>query len=170
MSKPVVVDVEASGLGRGSYPIEVGFALQDESTHCKLIRPSRDWKHWDDSAEALHGISRTLLKQRGEDARKVVQFLNHYLAGQTVYSDAWGNDSSWLHRLADSAQLSLHFRLESIRSIIDEQQLQYWLPARRKVLERLALKRHRASTDALVIQQTYLLSRKMANARQTSGS
>jgi hypothetical protein len=34
-----VIDVEASGFGRGSYPIEVGFVLPDGEAVCTLVRP-----------------------------------------------------------------------------------------------------------------------------------
>jgi hypothetical protein len=44
--QPIIIDVEASGLGHGSYPIEVGFALADGETHCRLIKPEEDWQHW----------------------------------------------------------------------------------------------------------------------------
>ena len=30
---PIVIDVEASGFGKGSYPIEVGVVLPDGSRH-----------------------------------------------------------------------------------------------------------------------------------------
>ena len=55
---PCIIDLEASGFGRGSYPIEVGLCLGDSSSHCFLVRPEEDWQHWDPEAEKVHGISR----------------------------------------------------------------------------------------------------------------
>jgi hypothetical protein len=93
---PTVLDVEASGFGRNSYPIEVGFVLPDGHTFCTLIRPLEHWTHWDAQAAQTHHIPRTLLQQRGQDVREVAQKLNADLRGQTVYSDGWANDYSWL--------------------------------------------------------------------------
>ena len=55
---PPIIDVEASGFGRGSYPIEVGFALEDREVQSYLIKPALGWDHWDPKAELIHGISR----------------------------------------------------------------------------------------------------------------
>lgn len=38
---PIIIDAEASGFGRDSYPIEVGVALGDASRHCYLVSPAR---------------------------------------------------------------------------------------------------------------------------------
>ena len=42
----ITIDVEASGFGVGSYPIEVGVAFPDGGTQCYLIKPEHDWIHW----------------------------------------------------------------------------------------------------------------------------
>ncbi len=46
MSLPTIIDIEASGFGRGSYPIEVGFITADGKTGCSLIKPEAQWKSW----------------------------------------------------------------------------------------------------------------------------
>ena len=55
---PPILDIEASGFGPGSYPIEVGFVTSDGKAWCSLIRPESDWRHWDEKAAAMHGITR----------------------------------------------------------------------------------------------------------------
>ena len=47
---PTVLDVEASGFGRNSYPIEIGFVLPDARTFCALIRPLAHWTQYPPSA------------------------------------------------------------------------------------------------------------------------
>ncbi len=79
-----VLDIEASGFGRGSYPIEVGFVDAQGGAFCSLIRPEPDWLHWDASAEALHGISREALQRHGRPPAWVADQLNQRLAGQVV--------------------------------------------------------------------------------------
>lgn len=152
---PAIVDVEASGFGAGSYPIEVGVVLSNKSIHCFLIKPEDSWVHWDKSAEALHGISREMLIKNGRPIREVADALNRLLVGQTVYSDAWGYDSSWLGKLYDAADMLQGFRLETLRAILSEQQMVVWERVRLEVLDELNLKRHRASADARIIQVTY---------------
>jgi hypothetical protein len=44
---PAVLDVEASGFGAGSYPIEIGYIASDGTSYCTLIRPAPSWTHWD---------------------------------------------------------------------------------------------------------------------------
>ena len=63
---PTVLDIEASGFGRGSYPIEVGIARADGSCCAFLIQPLDEWVHWDPKAELLHGISRERLMKEGQ--------------------------------------------------------------------------------------------------------
>lgn len=155
MDLPIVIDVEASGLGRGSYPIEVGVALADARSECLLVRPEPGWRHWDRCAERLHGICRETLFQHGRPAAEVARTLNRMLAGAVVYSDAWGNDHSWLSLLFDVAELVPTFRLESLRSLLDESQLPLWHATRQQAERDLALRRHRASSDARVLQETW---------------
>ena len=48
---PLIIDVEASGFGGASYPIEIGVALDDGHKYCALILPEPEWTHWDAAAE-----------------------------------------------------------------------------------------------------------------------
>lgn len=155
---PVVIDVEASGFGAGSYPIEVGIALPDGATRCYLIRPAPDWTHWDPGAESVHRITRTILGTHGKPLREVAERLNGDLRGLTVYSDAWGYDRSWIARLFDAADMPQHFRIESLRSLMSDDQVARWDAARRAVQQSMDVVRHRASADAQVIQRTFLVS------------
>jgi hypothetical protein len=160
---PAIVDVEASGFGAGSYPIEVGFVLPDGSPHCKLIKPAPQWTHWDASAERLHNIPRRIIEHRGEDIRKVCIWLNEHLRGQTVYSDAWGNDMSWLALLFDEAEMPQLFVIDALTKLLSNEQMNAWAMTRQEVFDRIKLQRHRASTDARVIQMTYFYSLKKVN-------
>ncbi len=153
---PIIIDVEASGFGRGSYPIEVGFVMPDGSTQCCLIKPELSWTHWDESSEALHGISRGVLAEHGKPIEEVALWLNEHLRGLTVYSDAWGNDLSWLGALFEYAEVPQLFHLEALNTLLSEHQMDIWAETRNSVVSILNVKRHRASNDAKIIQQTYL--------------
>jgi hypothetical protein len=146
------LDIEASGFGRGSYPIEVGLVRSDGSSFCTLIQPAAGWTHWDPGAEQVHGITRDLLLRHGRPVAAVAMILNEQLHGETVYSDGWAYDYPWLARLFDEADRALHFRLEPIAKLLSEERLQHYGRARDEALASLGVTRHRASNDARALQ------------------
>lgn len=152
---PTVLDVEASGFGRKSYPIEVGFARATGELFCALILPQPEWTHWDDQAEKLHHISREILLKRGHPAATIARQLNEQLRGQTVYSDGWANDYSWLAILYDAAEMSPSFKLENLRALLAEEQANVWHQVKEQVASEIGPQRHRASSDARLLQLTY---------------
>jgi len=153
---PTVLDVEASGFGRNSYPIEIGFVLPNGHAYCTLIRPESHWTHWDAQAEATHHIPRALLVQRGVAVPEVARTINAQLAGQTVYTDGWANDYSWLGALFDAADMSPAFRLENLRALLDDKQADLWHTVKAQVSSERGVQRHRASADARLLQLTLL--------------
>ena len=153
---PPIIDLEASGFGRGSYPIEVGFALENREIYSFLIKPEADWTHWSDEAEEIHGISREQLDAEGMCIEDIALKLNDMLRGQTLYSDAWSFDSSWIGRLFDSAGIVQRFRIETINKLLKPEQVEFWHPTKEAVLQELGLKAHRAAIDVQVLQETYL--------------
>lgn len=152
---PACLDMEASGFGRDSYPIEVGFVLADGRSYCTLIRPASDWTHWDAAAERLHGIPRDAVLQHGRDVATVAAQLNRQLQGLTLYCDGWAHDYTWLNRLFDAADAVPAFRLDSLRSCLDEAEAARWHAVKQQVAGEMQLERHRASTDAKVLQLTW---------------
>jgi hypothetical protein len=163
MSLPVcTLDLEASGFGRGSYPIEVGFVRDDGHAFCTLIKPAAHWTHWNHEAGALHGITRAVLASHGREAVVVATLLNEQLAGRVVYSDAWAHDYSWLGALYDEAGLQPSFKLESVLTLLDEQQRAGLRQAHGEALAALGLARHRASNDARALQMALQKLRRSA--------
>lgn len=153
-SPPTVLDVEASGFGRKSYPIEVGFVLPNGHSFCSLIYPEPEWTHWDPQAESVHHISRSLLLERGRPVSEVARLLNSELRGQTVYSDGWANDYSWLGALFDVAGLSPGFKLENLRALLREDEADHWHEVKAQITRERGAQRHRASADARLLQLT----------------
>ncbi|MDP3422419.1 MAG: 3'-5' exoribonuclease [Burkholderiaceae bacterium] len=154
MSLRCIIDVEASGFGTGSYPIEVGTVLPCGRSYCALIHPEPDWTHWEASAEGVHGITRGALQAHGKSAATVARQLNECLRGQTVYTDAWYHDYQWLARLFDAANLQPAFKLQDLRTLLSEEAKASWQSTREAVAQELQLNRHRASNDARVLQRT----------------
>jgi hypothetical protein len=147
-----VIDIEASGFGRGSYPIEIGFVREDGLAWCSLISPLPEWTHWDPQAQQLHGISRESLQRVGRSPLAVAARLNQDLAGRTVYCDGWAHDYSWLSALFDAAGLQQVFRLESVNHLLEEPHLARLDALRGEAFGALNIQRHRASSDALALQ------------------
>lgn len=151
---PTMLDVEASGFGRHSYPIEIGFVLPDGHAFCTLIQPAADWTHWDIAAERVHHIARALIVQRGRPAAEVARMLNESLNGQVVYSDGWANDYSWLGVLFDEAGTSPRFKLENLRALLQDDEADRWHIVKQQVALERGPQRHRASADARLLQLT----------------
>lgn len=112
MDPVAIIDFEASCLPNDglSYPIEVAVAKVGGGSRSWLIRPSPKWFYWDwsDEAEALHGISRNMLKQKGLPALQVLSELAAEVAGCRVYADS-DLDSYWLETLAEACGEPLPF-------------------------------------------------------------
>lgn len=157
---PAIVDVEASGFGRGSYPIEIAIALPQGAIESRLVKPLPEWTHWTEEAEALHGISRDQLLREGTEVEEVALWLNKCL--QLIglaYSDSWGYDSSWIARLYNDSGTVQRFRLDSLRSILTQHQLECWDTVRAAVQHNDEIRRHRAGDDVRMLQKTFALTR-----------
>lgn len=158
LGSPNIIDIEASGFGSHSYPIEIGVVRHDGERFCRLIKPFEDWRHWQTEAQSVHCISRDLIETHGINGLQVCVELNAFLRNQTAYSDGWAVDSSWLNTLFARANIAKAFELSSIEMILTEHQMASWHHTKSKVVDKLNVARHRASNDALIIQQTFDLS------------
>ncbi len=153
---PPILDIEASGFGLGSYPIEVGVILPDGRSWCSLVKPEPAWQHWDPNAASVHKIAREQLYQHGRTPTDIAATLNEWLRGMVVYSDAWAHDYTWLNKLYDAAGSVPSFRLENLRALLTDAQAARWHDIKQAVARQASLPRHRASGDARLLQLTVL--------------
>lgn len=160
--RPLIIDVEASGFGPHSYPIEVGVALDGGLKYCALVSPAPEWTHWDPEAEKIHRISRDVLETYGRPREAVANQLNELLASRTVYTDGWVVDKPWLSLLFQSVRIPMRFQVSALEMILSEQQMALWHAEKDRVAAGLDLSRHRASHDAWIIQETYRRTREAA--------
>lgn len=156
ITPPFIIDIESSGYGPDGYPIEVGLALSPGTKFCSLIAPAPDWTHWDGRAEQVHRVPRDVLEAHGKPAAQVALQLNGLLGDATVYSDGWMVDKPRLAQLFSRAAVPQQFAVSPLEAIMSESQLEAWYGVKKQVINELALKRHRASSDALIVQETYL--------------
>ncbi|BBB26537.1 hypothetical protein [Amphritea japonica] len=148
--KLICLDLEASGLGPGSYPIEVAWKSTEHECDNFFIDPGSvpGWDFWDDFAEEMHGICRAELHQSGISVTDACDRLNAKLQGQDVISDAWEFDSFWLRRLFEAADRAMMFRLIGLSEVLSPEELiQY------RFVCKAQLRRHRAMADVNHILQ-----------------
>ena len=104
----VFIDFEASSLGKTGFPIEVGWAFEDDRCEGHLIRPAPQWTDWDPRSEAIHGLSRETLAAEGEPHDAVAQRLLEALQGHEVFASAPSWDGKWLSALFRAAGIPRH--------------------------------------------------------------
>lgn len=153
------IDVEASGLGSHSWPLEVGWAIESGAPVSLLIRPDPAWSAdaWDPRAEALHGITRERILEEGANLRDVAERLNADLANIAVYSDAPDWDGFWLFRLFTAAGVRQQFAVQDfarlVRPLAGQKE-----SALLEEASRLSPRRHRACADVRHLQTIHRLA------------
>jgi len=141
----VYVDLEASGLGAESYPIEVAWKCPETGRSDNFfINPDSvsGWRYWDEFAEELHGIDREQLVREGLSVEDACERLNTALDGVTLISDAPEFDSFWVRRLFAASGMRCHFKMAGLDAVLSAEQLiQY------RFIARSQFRRHRAMQD-----------------------
>lgn len=109
----IFLDIEASGIARGCFPIEIGWAeaRADASLAARslLVRPAPPWLAepgaWDPAAEAVHGLGLARLRAEGLAPEEACDVLDRAFAGRVVATDtgAGGWDADWLAMLFEAA-------------------------------------------------------------------
>ena len=104
----IFVDFEASSLRKQSYPIEVGWVDEAGRGEAHLIRPAPGWDEWDETAEAVHGISRQELFEQGEPHDAVCARVIAAFEGNVACASAPTWDGHWLSMLLRAAGRPRH--------------------------------------------------------------
>jgi len=157
------IDIEASGLHEGSYPIEIAWADPMLGGQCFLIKPMPGWgeRDWSYESERVHGIPRARLLAEGIDAVEAAERLNAALRGKEVYSDAPNYDGMWLWRLFNDTKVRPLFTLEHEFSLLigfmdgpEALDIELIDDLRSKVAKRYP-HTHRADADALLMAASW---------------
>lgn len=155
VSKPInVVDIEASGFGRDSYPIEIGIVMADGSEYQSLIKPEPQWWHWDREAQKIHGISRADLFKYGRSVAQVCRDINQLCVGAALFSDCWVHDSRWFRSLFDAARAPALAQCKAMEYLLSDEQMVAYQATKKQMAACLGLPMHRALNDAVIIQKT----------------
>lgn len=154
-----IIDIEASGLGLDSYPIEIS-VLVEGVIKTWLIKPLPEWQHWDAKAEKMHGISRDQLNKHGLGALQVLNELTDFIKESSgiIYSDAAYWDADWVDTLFFAFKEKREFHIESIFELFDDKQTSEFNKIKEKLSESGKYRHHRAEEDVKMIFEAYQLS------------
>lgn len=117
----IVIDVEASGLGSDSYPIQIGWCSLDKRVQGSLLlQPAKTWNSWDDQAEEVHGIDRADLLN-GLPLEAATSIIMDVTQGRSVYCDAPIFDQFWIDTLfASTGKYSGCIQLMHVSALVPE--------------------------------------------------
>lgn len=127
------IDFEASALGRGSYPVEIGMALwrgpaAAVEVWSSLVSPTEDWMRKGlrmDTSDAIHGIDRKLILAAPNAASALSRANAFAGVGAIAFCDGGGHDAYWLTRLQEAAGFAATFemgRMAMLRGTLSEGQ------------------------------------------------
>ncbi|MBI3563446.1 MAG: hypothetical protein HY080_17215 [Gammaproteobacteria bacterium] len=151
-----LIDIEASGLHRDSYPIEIAILVNGKILSW-LITPEKSWSHWDVAAEALHGISREQLSKHGQAARYVADAINGAVARTNglLYSDAAAWDAEWINTLYDAVGALPQLHILPLSDLFSEAGYRLFEQQRDALARSGHYRRHRAVQDVKMIYAAY---------------
>lgn len=146
-----VIDFEASGLSKKSYPIEVGITNGIDNYNA-LIKPMSHWSYWEEKAEIIHNIPLNEVMRNGKDSLSVANELNNLLKNSIVYCDNIQWDGFWLNVLFSDNGLSPTFKILDIQDILKTGRQWRLFESKMEELEISNIyKKHRALDDAKAI-------------------
>lgn len=147
-----VIDFEASGLSKLSYPIEVGLT-NGHIEYQALIRPLAHWEYWSEEAQSIHNITRNLLVEEGDFSEVVAKQLNHFLTGETVYCDSAHWDGYWCNVLFSDNAISQKFCIADVQELLaaPDASVEVFLEQKHLLEDSDEYRVHRALDDAKIL-------------------
>lgn len=179
---PTFIDFEASSLSSDSYPIEVAWNHSDGSIESHLISPAdiSEWTDWSIGSQAVHGLTRRELIERGKSPSWVCHRMKESISDQTLYSDEVQFDAMWLSKLFAASNPSSHdFTIAKAETLLldvmcpqggDRYRAMSRLVFIRSEARKLVGGHHRAASDARYLVECWRLACKyrqqlLGNAR-----
>lgn len=161
ISYPIFLDIEASGLDKASYPIEIAWNDAKGNITSFIIKPHPEWTYWSDEAEKLHRIYREELEESGITLNDACDRLDAELSGRGIYSDAPFYEKQWLDKLYQTANRRRPFAILGISRIplFRKAFLRHAGQTTYELYKKQAFKelgdRHRASIDVKAMMRIY---------------
>jgi hypothetical protein len=106
----IAVHIEVSAKN-GGYPISIGIASSDGVLFYAEIAPHEKWSRliWDPHSERLHGLTPSLLAERGEPVRDVAARANMLFQQKTLVSSSRPSAILSLDQMCDAAGITPAF-------------------------------------------------------------
>lgn len=119
------IDVEASGLHQGSFPLQFGWSGLNLMPKSVLVRPTVAWTQdlYDPLSFDIHGISYDDAMSSGHDVVEVAHLLNRELSGKVVATDSPGYDGGWIMELSVASNVPLAFKWSDFGQIFQSETL-----------------------------------------------
>ncbi len=156
----VSVDLESSGLHKGAYPIEFGWADDALQGGSFLIRPTPYFPRgqWSWEAEQVHGITWEMANDEGLPVPDAIERIAAVVLGKRwVLSDSSTHETKWIRRLYEAASVPMPFVFTDQEALLGDALLRtgpedtamdrYWEAS--DLAERGFPRPHRAFPDAL---------------------
>jgi DNA polymerase III alpha subunit (gram-positive type) len=114
-------DIESTGLHEGSYPVQFAWSGLGMQVSDTLVRPAPEWLDtpYDESAEALHGITKERAIAEGRPVDDVARMLNDAFGGGMTVSDSPRWDAYWTKRLFEATGVAQSFRVISLDEFVE---------------------------------------------------
>jgi len=96
---PRFLDIEASSLGRRSYPIEVAWSDDDRNIENYLINFHEidEWTDWNPDSQKIHGITKEQCREDGIHPRWLCNFMSNSIKpNEIIYADGGEFDAFWI--------------------------------------------------------------------------
>ena len=100
VTTPKFLDVEASSLGKKSYPIEIAWSDNFGSIESYLINPYcvSHWDDWSFSSQQIHGISRKQCREEGVSPSFICDRMSESIQlGEAIFADGGAFDTNWIN-------------------------------------------------------------------------
>jgi len=115
------VDVEASSIEKGSFPIEVGWCVDDETDpESFLVAPAPGWdvvSGWSAVSQGFHGITLDDLARDGIAVRTAAARIEAAFGHRMVVSDNPEFDEFWLGMIYDAAGLPMRWEVHHVDEV-----------------------------------------------------
>jgi DNA polymerase III subunit epsilon len=156
--KVLILDIEASGLHKDSFPIEIAYGdPKDSWVTSSLIRPHPTWNNglWDQEAITLTGILPELLQCAPLATQVTKNVAKDLSQADLILSDAPAWDARWLNRLLDLNPTPVNIKIEDFRATINKfNPLRKYLSTY-KCLNIYDKSEHRAGGDVIRLLRVY---------------
>lgn len=107
----IFTDIEANGLGKHTFPIEIGWANLNMDASSFLIKPHPDWSKdlWDHEAEKVHKITWEQLMDEGIPPLDAAERVVEAFKDKIIVSDAPYWEAKWFSILFDKVGVNADF-------------------------------------------------------------